>query len=379
MRLLVSLFDFVLTGAIFALAAFAVAIGVQTLGSSDQSSIFSALESDGSDEIAASNAAPPAVVRVKPVKVTDQFEISRRFLGQIEASQTAKLSFENGGYVTEIIFDEGDSVLEGQVLARQDTSLLELQRDQVQASRKALQAELEFAEAQVERIETLTQRGVAGAEQKDQTISTRNALVARLAATAAEINALSIQIEKASLIAPFDGFVAERSVDTGETVGAVQRVLTLTQRGAARFRVGLPPHIEIEAFSETAVEIDNRTYDAFLTGIRPDLDAQTRTRTLIFILPDLEAYGIGRAGSLQAKDVIEGRGTWVNAEALREGTGNVWSVLIVDNDNKVQQVVVEILHVETNRAYVSGGFEAGDRLIVSGAHKVAPGQTVNVE
>ena len=349
------------------------------MGDPERPGILSFFQEDGAEETAQTSEAPPTSVEVEPIEVTEQFEINRRFLGQIEAAQTANLSFENGGYVTEILFDEGDPVEEGQVLARQDIALLTLQRDQVLASRDALQAELEFAEAQVERVETLTQRGVAGAEQKDQTISTRNALVARLAATEAESRALNVQIEKASLIAPFDGFVAERAVDTGETVGAVQRVLTLTQRGAARFRVGIPPHIDIAAVTETFVEIGNNRYDAFLSGIRPDLDAQTRTRTMIFLLPDLEAYGIGRAGSLQAKDIVDGRGTWVPSEALREGTGNIWFVLIADSDNKVQQVAVEILHVETNRTYVSGGFETGDRVIVGGAHKVAPGQTVSVE
>ena len=378
MRFLTAVFNFALTCLIFAVAAAAVVLGVGELSKEDQVGILTFF-SQPEDEPAADEAdAVQTVVGVIPLDVTEEFEIKRRFLGQIEAAQTANLSFENGGYVIEILFEEGQAVREGQVLARQDTELVSLQRDQVDASRNALQAELEFAEAQVARVETLTERGVAGAEQKDQTISTRNALVARLAATEAESSALSVQIEKARLVAPFDGYVGAREVDLGETVAAGQRVLTLTQRGAARFRVGIPPHIDIENVSETTIEIGDDTYDAFLEGIRPDLDARTRTRTLIFAVPDLEAYGIGRAGALVANDVIPGRGTWVPTDSLRENTGNIWSILVADDENIVQQVVVEVLHVESNAAYVSGGFEVGDRVIVSGAHKVVPGQSVGV-
>lgn len=377
LRFLTAVFNFALTCLILAIAGALVYLGVNELSKEDRPGILTYLDSAEEDEPPVD--APETVVGVAPVQLSDEFEINRRFLGQIEAAQTANLSFENGGYVTEMLFEEGQAVREGQVLARQDIELLRLQRDQVQASRDALQAELEFAQAQVLRVETLTERGVAGVEQKDQTIATRNALVARLAATEAERNALSVQIAKASLIAPFDGFVGERAVDVGETVGAGQRILTLSQRGNARFRVGVPPHIDIENVSETTVAIGDATHNAFLEGIRPDLDARTRTRTLIFSVPSLEAYGTGRAGALRAKDTIPGRGTWVSTDALREGTGNIWSVLVVDEESKVQQVVVEILHIESDVAYVDGGFDSGDQVVVEGIHKVVPGQTVTVK
>jgi HlyD family secretion protein len=69
--------------------------------------------------------------------------------GKIETSQEARLTFGSGGKVAEILAKEGDSVTTGEVLARLDTSPLELALNQ---SRMALtQAEVAQTQAQLAR------------------------------------------------------------------------------------------------------------------------------------------------------------------------------------------------------------------------------------
>lgn len=372
-------FSLILTLSVFLVAGAVIYLGYQALTAEGRPSLLSMMTGDEETSEPEQDEVENIVsVRVAPLEITESFSVTRRFLGQIEAAQTAKLSFESGGYVTNILVKEGDLVNKGRILAVQDTTLLEVERDRLDATMAALEAELIYAEAQVGRFETLAERGVSGEDKRDLAVSTRDALTARVAEAKAGIRALTVQIRKASLVAPFEGYVAERLVDTGETVAAGQRVMTLTERGAARFRVGLPPHIETDTLETATVEIDGKFYDAVLDGVRPDLDARTRTRTMIFALEALEAYGIGRAGSIVAQDSFPGNGAWVPIEALREGTSNLWNILVVNPADRVQQAVVEIIHSESERAYVRGSFEADDRVIVAGGFKVTPGQLVKV-
>jgi len=44
----------------------------------------------------------------------------------------------------------------------------------------------------------------------------------------------------------------------------------------------------------------------------------------------------------------------------------------------VHNAAVEILHSEATRVYVQGTFEAGAALIDAGAHRVVPGQAVQI-
>ena len=52
----------------------------------------------------------------------------RAFVGQNEPQRTVTVSFELPGQLASISADEGDSVSQGQIIARQDTSLLEAER-----------------------------------------------------------------------------------------------------------------------------------------------------------------------------------------------------------------------------------------------------------
>jgi HlyD family secretion protein len=81
--------------------------------------------------------------------------------GSIKASRDARLSFGSGGKVDSIYVDEGDKVKEGDVLARLDTSSLELAR---------AQAEVALTQAQV----TLTQAQVTQKTAEQNLKDTRN-------------------------------------------------------------------------------------------------------------------------------------------------------------------------------------------------------------
>ena len=60
------------------------------------------------DAVPAPMAAPPIPVSAKAPDIVEQFDLMRRFVGQIEPARTTDLSFELGGQLAEIAVDEGD-------------------------------------------------------------------------------------------------------------------------------------------------------------------------------------------------------------------------------------------------------------------------------
>ncbi len=331
----------------------------------------------------ATAAQPPAAadivpVSVRPIVLQQGYEVERRFVGQIESRQEAVLSFELTGKLMTILVDEGDAVEEGQEIAHLDTDLLLADRNRLLASRKALSAQLVFAESQVERNEKLKETGFASTQRLDQAIANRDELEARIAETDAALTTVEIRIRKSRLRAPFAGHVAERVVDGGETLAPGQQVLRLVDASATKVRVGVPLDTDLDQLNDAEVLIGAQRFAATLDSIRPDIDPVTRTRTAILTVENVTGMGLGRTATVILKDQIEANGAWVPMDAVKEGRGSVWTVLVVDDQDTVRNAAVEILHAETDQLFVRGSFDADAQLIETGPQRVTPGQTVRV-
>ncbi len=330
------------------------------------------------DAAAGAEAAPPVPVAVQPLILQSSFTVRRRYLGQIEAAQDSVLSFEFSGRLARVAVDEGDGVDAGAVLAELDTALLQTERAQLVAAREALLAQLEFAEASVERRAALRDRGFTATEALDEATSTRDRLTAQIQETDAALETIAVRLEKSVLRAPFAGRVSARSADTGATLSAGTPVVELMQTAAPRVRVGLPLDVSPALGESLTIEIDGQDYAARLVRLRPDVDPATRTRTAIFALDSAPAAVFGQTATLVLPREVAGRGAWVPLRSLREGVQGTWTVLTVDAEQRVRSAAVEVLHLEAERAYVAGSFPEGAQLIEAGPHRVTPGQLVRI-
>ncbi|QPH53640.1 efflux RND transporter periplasmic adaptor subunit [Pontivivens ytuae] len=350
-----------LTTATIGGAGYAVLLGSQTI-----SARASAVE--------IAEVAEPLPVTVRALEREDGYTVTRRFTGQVEAAQTTDLSFEFGGRMAEITVDEGDIVEEGDVIARLDTALLETERRRLEAARDALVAQREFARLSTERRAELSERGFASTEAFDQARFSEAELTARIAETDAGIAEVDVRLEKSVLEAPFSGRVGARGVDLGTTVSAGAPVISLLEEATPRVRIGLP--VWLEPQDTALIEIAGRTYEGELHSVRPDIDPVTRTRTALFDLARGSTAAFGETATLIITREVEEAGTWVPVRALREGAQGLWTVLVVDDEDRVRSAAVELIHTEAERAYVRGTFEDGTRLISAGPHRVTPGQLV---
>ena len=356
----------ILTGTIVVIAGAGVAV---SLGSE-------ALAKRAADA-PAPDAATVTPVSVEPVIFETEYTIQRQFLGQIEAATQAVLSFELAGKLAELAVDEGDSVVRGDVLARLDTSLLDAERQRLAASRDATTAQLTFAERRLKRAQDLQAEGFSSQETLDQALATRDELTSRIAEIDAALLTLHINIEKSVLLAPFSGRVGAQDVEQMETLAAGQAVLSLIETSTPRVRVGLPLHLSADDIGDVKIAVNGVEYTATLDQFRPDIDPSTRTRTALFALDTATDFAFGQSATLLLETRVPSSGAWIDLDALQQGSGSIWTVLIVEDDI-VRTAAVEVLHLQDDRAFVRGSFRSGAQVIQSGAHRVVPGQQVQV-
>ncbi|WP_300035223.1 efflux RND transporter periplasmic adaptor subunit [uncultured Roseobacter sp.] len=321
------------------------------------------------------DAADLTPVEVAVLTYEDSYSVMRSFSGQIEAAEEVTLSFELSGRLSDLTVREGEPVTKGQVIARLDTALLEADARRLDASRAALRDELTFAESRVERATRLRESGFSSQEALDQAVSTRDALRNRMAEISAALDMVQINISKSVVTAPFSGRVGTQHADPAVTLSPGQPVLTLIRTTAPEVRVGLPVAIDVVVGSEVTVSLGGHEINARLRQIRPDLDPVTRTRTALFTIENKNAMVFGQTATLQLPVTVEAQGAWVPVDALKEGAGSQWTVYLVENDT-LEAASVELIHMQGTRAFIRGSFEQGALAVISGAHRVVPGQRV---
>lgn len=321
--------------------------------------------------------ATPLPVETEPLVQQSSYTVHRQFTGQIEAASSTVISFELPGKLIALNVREGASVSKDTVIAQLDTALLEAETNRLTASRAGIADQLTFAESRLDRVTTLRSQGFASQELLDQAQATRDELRNRIMEMDAALEANAINIAKSVLRAPFDGRVGVQNVDSGETLTAGQPVVTLIETGTPELRVGLPLNIDASTIETAKVQVGDQLLHATLRQIRPDLDPITRTRTALFTLDAGGTPLIGQTATLLLPTTVTKSGYWVATDALQEGEGSVWTVLVVD-DGTARRASVELLHVEETRAYVQGSFEDRAALIRTGAHRVVPGQAVSI-
>ncbi|MEM7426338.1 MAG: efflux RND transporter periplasmic adaptor subunit [Pseudomonadota bacterium] len=324
---------------------------------------------------------PPVTVRADKLEFADSYTIEERFAGRLEPARETRLAFERSGLVREILFDEGDPVQEGQVVARLDTAKLEADRRTLKAQRKELEAQRGLAEVTVKRQQKLAKKRWASEQTYDEARFRLMEVEAGLVRIDARIAALEVDITKSVLRAPFSGVIANRALDEGSVVSPGAVVADLLESGERQVRIGVSAAAapSLNSGETHAFEIGGERYSGKVLIKRPDLEASTRTVPVRFAIESAEKIPFGEIVELVVERQVEAAGVWLPLTALTEGRKGLWSVLtVVDAEGglQVSREAAEILHVSGRRAYVRGTFQPGARLLLGGTNRVTPGQTV---
>ena len=332
--------------------------------------------------------------------------------GEVDSQSLAQVGSEITGVVAVRHVREGDAVKAGDLLLelRDDEQrarlreaeaalqqLIDSSRPQAQATLREAQNNLEQADRELQRRETLFERKLLASEALEQARrATLTARVvrdrARLAAAAVgeggseeqvlrqRLEAARANLAKARIHAQVDGIVQTREVEPGDLVQPGRTLLTIARSGSSEILLPLDEKnlapIELgQAARIIADAYPDRVLPARVSFIAPSVD--TARGTIDVHLDLLEPADFLREGMTVSVSIETGRceqALVLPNDALRARDGTRAQVLRV-NDGVVERVGVRLGMLGTALSEVSEGLAAGDLVLIGDAEE---GQRVRV-
>jgi multidrug efflux system membrane fusion protein len=285
--------------------------------------------------------------------------------GQALPDRTTSIRAESTGQIAEVLVEKGDTVGNGQLIARFDVT-----RNNAELARAT--EELARAQRDFDNSETLVERGVAT---NDRLSQNRAALAS---AQAAVINAEQ-SLANSEVTAPFSGRLEALSLNAGEFVSAGSEVGTIVDN------TPLSVNIQVPQQSLRNVKTGQEAKVTFITGEERDgvvafvgSSADTATRTFLAEITVENEDGAVPAGVSAEIRIPTGEAFahFMSPAALSLGPDGTLGVKTVDADDIVVFTQVVIERAQTDGIWVSGLPETVD-IITIGQGYVNHGQTVD--
>ncbi|WJG09990.1 efflux RND transporter periplasmic adaptor subunit [Aliiglaciecola sp. LCG003] len=332
-------------------------------------------------------AAPPItakVHRVAVIKLAPQqsYQQQQMAYGRIESANIANLGFELAGKVEQLLVDEGDFIQAGQLIARLDTQRIDASMKELDAALQRAKSDARLAKQSQQRVAELVAKKLESSQRLDEVNESYQRSSAQVAETQARINTLQVELSKSQLLASFDGTVVSRPVDPGTVISAGQPVFQVQQASQYDARIALSSDraFALKIGQSHDLLVNAEQVSGVVKSIASTRQLNTRTIDVIFSLGDILDSRLlpgDLVGLTYSKQVSE-YGAWVPKEALSSGIRGLWTLFTVPG--KGQQSVtsrsVEVLYSGQTHSFVRGALSADDWMVVSGAHRLVPGQVV---
>lgn len=312
-------------------------------------------------------------------------------LGTVTPVATVTLRSQVAGTMTEVLFEEGQMVRKGQLLARIDPRPFEQVLMQVQGTLARDTAQLEAARVTLARYRTLLgQDSIA-----TQEVDTQAALVRQLEGTVqsdrANVATAQLNLDYTRITAPVSGRIGLRTVDAGNYVssGATTGIAVITQMDPMDVVFSVPqdrvPDIlaQVRGGAKLAVSAFDRSRSNVLaTGTFSTLDnlVDTTTGTV-----RAKARFSNDKGVLFPNQFVNVRmvlrtlsgAVVIPITALR--TANSGNYVYVVNENRtVSQRPVRRGESTVDAVVITDGLRAGERVVTEGGDRLRDGARVNL-
>ncbi len=305
---------------------------------------------------------------------------SREFVGTVRARYETDLGFRVAGKIVARVVNAGDRVQAGDVIARLDPEDLKLQVESASAELAAAQSSRSQAGADLQRYDTLKERGYAPVAEFDRRKAANDEAEGRLARAQRSLELARNQLAYAELKADADGVITAALAEPGQVVSIGQPVVRLARKGDKEAVVALPEtwlgEVRGSAATVSLWSDGERRYAARLRELSPQADPATRTYAARFTILDADdgvAFGMTATVTLERQ-----HGAPIAklplAAVLNRGNGP--AVYVVDQAGALTLQPVKVAAFTEKSALVSSGVQDGDRVVTLGVQKLEAGLKV---
>lgn len=293
-------------------------------------------------------------------------------IGRVSSATSFDLSFRTGGFIEELLVNEGDRVRKGQLLAavnRRETDAAVLRARNLY--NKSLR--------DLSRLENLFADDAATLQQLEDQKTLRDIY-------RAELDVALFNQERASIVAPADGIVLQKRAEINEQVGQGQVILRLGQSGAGstvvmagvsdrdvqRLQIGDGAQFTTNAYP-------GKRFHGKISRIASEAHARSAVFEVEITLENAGDHlrnGFIVSGKLLPSDDLNLIPIPISALVEADGL-NVWIYVPSADDRSAERLSVRPLHIGDDSFFVSSTELNGiERVITRGSAYLRPGSYI---
>jgi HlyD family secretion protein len=285
-----------------------------------------------------------------------------------------------GGQVLRVTVDAGDWVEQGQVLAVIDRSVQVQQAEAQAAQIEVAKADANLAQANLDRALQLVARGFVSKADVDRLTAVRDSAAARVKVAQAQLREQRARNERLNVYAPASGYVLQRNVEPGQTVGAGTAALFTIASGGEMEMLAQISEEQLAGLSigtmATIVPTGSKSeFSGQVWQLSPVIDQTTRQGTARIALPfaaELRPGGFATArlsnGSFTATVLPE-------SAVLADAKGSF--VYVVSKDNKALRRAVTTGAVTKQGIAITEGLSGTEQVVLRAGGFLNPGESIN--
>ncbi len=341
------------------------------------------------------NAAPIRVMTVTATSSTEPPAVLTA-TGKIVSDHRVVVATKVSGQIVELLFEQGDRVEEGQVLARIEDVLYRARRNESAARLQRSEANLAFQKINYSRVAGLLKSESAPDIEFADAKRALDEAEAQVAADGASLAFAEKTLRDCEVTAPISGVVLTRNVEVGDFVAAEGGIgananaqfatiadmtklrveVDISELDITRLRKDMPCLIVPDAYKD-------RRYHGFIMWIDPGANYSKATVQVKVRIeyPDefLRVEGSAQVAFLSEKrkplpEESDRPAIWIPASAcLMDASGQAGVVFVVDG-NRLRKAKVEIGRRVSDRIEIASGLTEGQSIVADGLDELSDGQ-----
>ena len=337
---------------------------------------------------------PPVEVTVYTV-APQTVVLTQDLPGRTSSFQVAEIRPQVTGIIIDRLFTEGSFVKEGQQLYQIDPAPYQATYDSAVADLRKAEANLKSVEPKLDRYRELVNVGGVSRQQYDDALASMEQAKADIAVAQAAVARAKINLDYTKVFAPISGQIGKSSVTKGALVTANQGTALAT----------------IQNLSKVYVDVSQSSGE--IMRLRKQMTAGLKQGPLLAeLLLEGEKEPYGLKGEIQFSDVTVDEGTgmvqlrilfpnpdgyllpglfvkarvaqsklenaiMVPQQAVVRSAGGDTTVWAVAADNTVNPRPIKVSKAFGDKWLIDSGLAAGDKVVVAGLQKIAPGAKVS--
>lgn len=298
----------------------------------------------------------------------------------LEPAEEAMVSCNVTGQVTEVLFENGDKVTQGQALAYMDDKDLQNQLKTAQIDLNKLQLELDSAKSNFDILSQLYAEGACSKTSYDDAMRSYKTVLANVELKKVNIQDISNSLNDCVIKAPITGEVGEKNITVGQYLNPGTVIGSVKNSDSIKAEIQLKQDdLEKVTVGQEVTLILNENDAVTYTGVVETIAASANSQTRVFdclIKIDNKA-GILNSGIFGYIEIPNKNKKPVLVVPMEAVTGSEGAYYVFKFDDGIAfKTAIEIGEIDDEMVEIKSGLNEGDTIITSNLNSLQDGDKV---